>query len=84
MISANADVGVNVYVNGYRMFDEPFRYEKSDYYSILVPPEKLPAVGNDLCTVLISVDGFFVPSEFGFYQDDRELGLRMNYIGRAA
>ena len=84
LISANADVGVNVYVNGYRMFDEPFRYEKSDYYSILVPPEKLPAVGNDLCAVLISVDGFFVPSEFGFYQDDRELGLRMNYIGRAA
>ena len=84
LLEANEEVLLSIYVNGRKVFEDA--YDRAWGGCIEISAEDLPVYPQqlpDTYSVWIGVSGTFIPMELGINEDGRQLGLWLNYVGRA-
>ena len=79
LFSEEGDAEVTIYVNGRNMWRRTYTAPQSE--KVILDKEKLRTSDQDVYEVIIESSKTFCPHEMGINEDDRELALRVKYLG---
>lgn len=81
IIDAQGEETVKFYVNGCKVAENT--YTAPGTYELIITPDLLDNNNNNIYTVFGKCSGVFNPLEIGQNNDNRDLSLRLEYIGEA-